>query len=223
MLGDAGADNSDPSYTGATPGASPLSLDYYRAKYAEFQQVLTAMDRAYNAGVDLWAVTEDEPLALLLDEYEAKRGTVKATAEALNFAANAVNSAGGRFPVLSIPGSLGALPALLVPAGVLAAVAAIIVWGRQFIAGLVAYMQDAQALAAQDTPEKKAALAAALAKARAAQAEADTPLASAANIVKWAAIAGAAFLAWRAFSDYRDKNPALAFDDDDTSDDTDDF
>lgn len=222
MLGDAGADNSDVSYTGA-PNASPLSLDYYRAKYAEFQQVLVAMDRAYNAGVDLWSVSEDESLALILDEYEAKRATVKATAEALNFAANAVNSAGGRFPVLSIPGSLGALPALLVPAGVLAAVATIIVWGREFIGRLVNYIQDQQAIAAQDTPQKKAALAAALAQARAAQAEAETPLSSAASVIKWAAIAAAAFFAWKAFNDYRDRNPAEAFEDDDEGDDTADF
>lgn len=220
MLGDAGAGGDDTSYSGAPVAPSAFSLDYYRAKYAEFQQVLTALDAAYNAGVDLWSVTQDEVLAQKLDEYEARRGMVKTTAEALNFAAQAVNAAGGRMPVLSIPGSLGALPPLLIPAGVLAAVATIIVWGRGFIAGLVQYMQDAQALAAQDTPEKKAALAAALAKARAAQAEADTPLASAANIVKWGAIAFGAWLAWRAFSDYRDRNPGEALEgpDDDEDD-----
>lgn len=212
-LGDAGLPNDDGSYTGA-PSSSAFSMDYYRAKYTEFQQVLSAMDLAYNAGVDLWAINQDEALAVQLDEYEARRGMVKATAEALNLAAQAINAAGGRMPVLSLPGSLGALPALLVPAGVLAAVASIIVWGRSFIAGLVQYMQDAQALAAQDTPEKKAALAAALATARQAQQNAETPLSSAASIVKWAAIAAAAFFAWKAFADHRDKNPALAFDDD---------
>lgn len=220
-LGDAGAPNDDGSYAGATPGNS-MSMDYFRSKYLEFQQMLTAIDSAYNAGVDLWSVTEDETLATMLDEYQARKAWVKGTAEAMNAAATAFNALGGRMPTLSIPGSLGAVPFLL-PAAVVAAVATVIVWGRQFIAGLVTYMQDAQALAAQDTPAKKAALAAALAKTRAAQQDAESPLASAAGAVKWVAIAAAAYLAWKAFDGWRSSNPALELDDppDDLEDDDD--
>lgn len=200
MLADGG---SDVSYTGET-GGSAFSLDYYRAKYLEFQQTLNAIDLAYQAGVATQAITATDEIAELLADYESRASTIKATAEALNLGANLINSAGGRMPALSIPGTLG-MPALVLPAVVLAAVAsagAAIGWGLGFTAAMrsaIATVESSEA-----APEVKAAISEQLRAAENAQSLFNlSPLSALAKYAKWGAIAALAFIAWKAYKSVR--------------------
>lgn len=218
QLGDAWA--SEPEPTAAE--SSPLSLDYYRAKVNEYQSVLNALDTAYGAlqtaidapGLDVLALAD---LAALRDEYEAKRFTLKATAEAINMGAAAVNALGGRMPELSLPRTLGFAPAI--PFAAIAAIgtaAVLISWGRTWLQGVNERLKAAQLLDAQDTPESKAALAVSIAQSDAAlKIASESGLSALAPYLKWAALAALAFVAWRGFRAYRASNPAVSYDDTD--------
>ncbi|MGV0999697.1 MAG: hypothetical protein ACOYBQ_10255 [Fluviibacter sp.] len=206
-LGDGGGlPNNDMLYTGDN-STSPISMDYYRQKALEFQQVLIGLDQAYAAAnVAFDAAVSDEVSAWLLDwmdQYESRKTTLKITAEAINAGAAIVNSAGGRLPQLSIPGSLGMAP-LVIPAASLTAIAvaaALAYWAVDATRALADYLKRAQAIAAQDTPEKAAAVALA-------GAQADNAVASmngsifgiAGNAIKWVAIAALGWFAFQAYS-----------------------
>jgi len=202
-LGDAGASNDDASYTGAVSD-SPVSLDYYRTKISEFQATLNALDSAYISALVAAELPLDETtlndLAMLVSEYDSKKWTLKATAEALNGGAALVNSMGGRLPELSIPTTLGvpfALPVAVVAA--IATAATLIVWGREWIAGVNARLENAQLLDPNASPEDKARLAEVIGRTRQAEAAANsTGFAALAPMLKWGAYAVLAFLAWRA-------------------------
>ena len=209
VLGEAGVINDDASYSGAQSG-SLVSADYYRQKITEFQTVLTALDSAYQAAQNAYYIEGIDPGALqgldeLMREYEAKRTTLRITAEAINAGAAAINAAGGRMPVLSLPATLGmsfALP--LVAASAIGAAAALIVWGREWLRGVNERLKFAQAIAAQDTPEAAAALAREVARADIAQREAESsPVSALAPIFKWGAVAVGAFFAWKMYRDFK--------------------
>jgi hypothetical protein len=210
MLGDLGPKD-DATFDGSV-STSALSADYYRTKLSEFQAVLNALDAGYQAAQQTYYIEGVDPASLeglddLMRDYESKRSTLRATAEALNFGAAAVNAAGGRMPSLSLPATLG-VP-FLVPAAFVAAVAsaaALIVWGREWLKGLNVRLSRAQLLeAARDpasggSPEIAGALAAQMARADDALQAADaSPLSSIANLVKWGAIGLGLFLAYRAY------------------------
>jgi hypothetical protein len=208
MIGDAG---SDLSYTG-DEGTSSLSVQYYRNKVVEFQTVLDALDqgadaarRALATGALAWE--DEQSLASLLGDYESRKFTLRATAEAINAGAAAWNSLGGRMPSLSIPSGLGLAP--VIPLALIAAVATaatLIVWGREWLRGVNVRLQQAQALAAIDDPEKRAEVAAAVASAAsAAQLAESSPISSIANIAKWGAIAALAFIGWRFYQSMQDR------------------
>ncbi len=211
-LGDAWASEPAPAAT------SPLSLDYYRQKVTEYQSVLNALDTGYQAvvsainapGLDIDALL---PLVALRDEYESKRFQLKATAEAINLGAAAVNALGGRMPELSLPRTLGIAP--VIPIAAIAAIgtaAVLITWGREWLRGVNDRLRAAQLLAAQETPEAAAALAVSMAQSDAALKLADASgLAALAPYLKWGALALAGYLAWRAFSSYRARNPAPSY------------
>lgn len=197
-LGDAGASNDDSSYAGSD-GSSVLSPDYFREKLREFQTTLQALDASYQAGNAVYfSNPTDEVYALLID-YENKIGEIRATAEALNMGASAANALGVRMPVLSLPSSLGALPAFVVPAVTLAAVAAVasyVSYARGFTAAM------AQAIKVVDEtvtdPDQKVAVTAKLREAQAAQSLANFGgLSSIATPLKWAALLGLGFIAWQ--------------------------
>lgn len=204
-LGDAGAPNDDASYGGPV-STSALSMDYYRSKITEFQSVLNAVDEGYRAATSalqsgaLDPASADDLRALLAD-YDSRRFTLRATAEAINAGAAVVNAAGGRMPSLSLPGTLGLLPAALPFAAVAAvgAAAVLITWGREWIAGVNDRLKSAQLIAAQDTPEKAAALAASIAQSDAALRVAEgSGLAALSTWIKWGAIALGGYMVWRA-------------------------
>jgi len=106
---------------GVTP-PGPLSVDYYRAKLAEFQSMMVALDQTATAARNILPLAQEaasvnDDLARLQDdilaslaEFDAKKGSFKTAAEALNFAINGVNVFGANLPNLRVPSGLGVLP-----------------------------------------------------------------------------------------------------------------
>lgn len=193
---------------GETPPAetSPFAMEYYRRKAAEFQTTLDALDRTYWAasgalGTGALDATTAAALESALSDYESRRTSLRVTAEAINAGAAAINALGGRFPSLSIPGTLG-LPPLIVPAAMVAAVgtaAALIVWGSQWVQGVNDRLKRAQIIDAA-TPEQRASIVAAMAESdNAVSVAGSSMLASLAPTVKWVAIGIGAFLLYRAY------------------------
>lgn len=199
----------DEGYTGEVSESS-FSLDYYRTKAREFQAVMNGLDQAYAAMVELYESPISEEfraeLAPKFTEFESKRSQFKLTAEAINTAASVINGLGGRFPQLSIPGTLG-LPPLLIPAGIAAAIVtagALALWGREFVAGFGELLKRRQQLMAQDTPEARAALGRAMQQADQAQALTESgPWAAIGSSVKWIVLAAGAYLAYRIWQNSR--------------------
>lgn len=193
---------------GETPpeATSPLAMDYYRNKAREFQVTLDALDRAYWAasgalGTGALDDTTAAALEAALTDYESKRTSLRVTAEAINAGAAAINALGGRFPSLSIPGTLG-IPPIIVPAAMVAAVgtaAALIVWGSQWVQGVNDRLKRAQIIDAA-SPEQRQRIVAAMAESdNAVNVASSSMLASLAPTVKWLAIGVGAFLLYRAY------------------------
>lgn len=186
--------------------ASVFSMDYYRNKALEFQQTLNALDTAYRAAdAALSSQATDMDTAEYLSNWIAtfleKRDQFRLAAEAINAAASGVNATGGRFPVMSIPQTLGIAPVLVPVAlvGVVAAAAALVVWGNNAISGLNERLKRAQLLDSA-SPAQKAQLVAAMndSDESVKQSQA-TALSSLAPIVKYGAFALAAWLAYKAY------------------------
>jgi hypothetical protein len=186
---------------------SPFSMDYYRRKAVEFQQVLDALDRSYwaaSGALGTGALDEATATALeaALADYESRKGSLRLTAEAINAGAAAINSMGGRFPRLSIPGTLG-LPPLLAPAAMVAAIgtaAALIAWGSQWIAGVNERLRRAQIIEGTSPANRDAIVRAIAESDNAVNVAEGSFLASLAPTVKWVAIGIGAFLLYRAYS-----------------------
>ncbi len=186
---------------------SPFSMDYYRRKAVEFQQVLDALDRSYwaaSGALGTGALDDATATALeaALADYESRKGQLRLTAEAINAGAAAINSMGGRFPRLSIPGTLG-LPPLLAPAALVAAIgaaAALIAWGSQWIAGVNERLRRAQIIEGTSPANRDAIVRAMAESDNAVNVAEGSFLASLAPTVKWVAIGIGAFLLYRAYS-----------------------
>lgn len=197
-LGDVGP-HDDESYGGQTG----YGMDYLRDKAREFQVLLTSLDSAYLSILQLMGSGVISPelydeLAVLADDYEAHKTTLRLTAEAINAGAAVVNAAGGRFPVLSVPGTLGALPALPVAAiAALGTVVALTTWGMSW---LRAYNDRTKFELLRDSlPEgERQALVMAEQQSGAALANADPTLFGVlGSSVKWIALAAIAYFAWQ--------------------------
>lgn len=201
-LGDVGP-HDDESYTGET---SALSLDYFRDKYREFQVCMNAADQAYQAGLTVLQIEPDPEIDRLLTEYESESTRVKTIAEALNAGASIVNAAGGRMPVLSIPQTLG-LPPLLMPAAVVAAVAAAatyVGWSLGYVGAMTRAIQVVNDSTA--SAEAKAEITRQLQRAKdAAQLGSGTSLSLLSGPIKILAIGALAFFAFKAFNDVFDR------------------
>lgn len=185
---------------------SMLSLDYYRQKIVEFQTVMDAMDGA--AQIMRTTIDEEispeitETMQAALASYELKKGAFRTAAEAINFAVNGANQIGANLPQLRA-NTLGLAPVVLAAlSGAVAAVAALIVWGRDWINEANNRLRIQ--LESVTDPEQRAKLAAHSMNldvtARTASA---SPLASVAGIVKWIAIGALVWFAYRAYSEYR--------------------
>jgi len=132
------------SYTGDS-GDSQLSLQYYRNKAREFQAFMEEIDTTYAIALSLASdpgVADSLRNDMLdtLDQIEAKKATIRTTAQGINLAAEAINAVGGRFPELSVPSTLQGLGLpFVIPAAAVAAFAAavaLIAWGSQIISGV---------------------------------------------------------------------------------------
>lgn len=199
----------DPS-TDSTGNITPFQLDYYRNKVVEFQNVLDQLDAS--AVQAMFLIDQDIDPELTADlqnylfQYDQKKGQFRTAAEALNFAINGANQIGANFPTLKIPTTLGFVPlaAGAAIAGALAVAAALIVWGREWIAGLNDRLKTSMVLDKITDPQKRDDVASAIAKVEAAQKAADSsPLSSIANIVKWVGIAAVAYFALQAYQKYQ--------------------
>lgn len=216
-LGEVGP-RDDQSYTGELSTA-PVSMDYFRAKFLEFQQAMNAGDRAYQAGVAAYFASDPDTspdyseLYALLTDYESRASEYKGIAETLNMGANIVNTLGGRLPQLSIPQSLGALPALALPAGVLLALSAAlgaISYMVGFTAGMESVLRKIEAM-----PENASKPEIVAAVREAVQARKDltlNPLSGVgvtlggfAGLLKIAVVGGLAYMAWKSFNDVMDR------------------
>lgn len=225
-LGERGTDNSDASYTGEV-SSSAFSLDYARQKIREFQVVLQALDRSYRAASDAVLIQglDQETVNGLygfISEYESKRMTMLATAEAINAGAATLNALGGRVPSLSIPQTLGLGPA--VPFAMIAAIATaatLIVWGRDAASVADNYLRRAQILDGAP-PESRVELARVIAESDAAVTAANgTGIAALAPYAKWLAFGVIGFLAWRTIAPMiRRENPVDEYDEDDEDDES---
>lgn len=202
-LGDAWGRDTQP------PETSPFAMDYYRQKAVEFQTTLNALDKGYaaaNAALASGALDEESQASIFeaLDEFEGKRTALKLTGEAINAGAAVINSMGGRFPQLSLPSTLGALPA--VPIALIAAIATaagLIAWGSQWLSGLNERLKRAQLIEGA-TPSQRDALIRAMQGSDAAQSEAQSGvLAAIAPAVKWIALGVLGWLAYRAYTGRR--------------------
>lgn len=206
-LGDPADFHDDVSYGGTSD--SMFSLDYYRAKTVEFQTVLNALDTAYGAAVLVLSAPDldEETFNAVLDsinEFDDKKTQLKLTAEGLNGVAAVINSLGGRFPRLSIPGTLGNPILAAIPWATLAAIVATaataITWGSVWLTGLNTRLRDAQALTAA-TPQTRDRLAEAIVTTdQAIAATQMTPWAAASGLIKWVALGALGFLAYKAFT-----------------------
>ena len=191
---------------GSTDAASPLQLDYYRQKVVEFQDILNQMDAVANIANSISWETEDTQLAADMDAYlldfDNKKGSFRTAAEALNFAINGINAVGADFPKLTVPQGLGVVPLVAAAgvAGALAVAAALIIWGRDWIAGVSARAKLGLQLDAIKDPAQRARLAERLALLDQAQSVAEaSPITSVASIVKWVAIAAVAYFAIQSY------------------------
>jgi hypothetical protein len=185
---------------------SPLAMDYYRNKAREFQSTLNAIDSAYtaaNSALATGAIDAEGEASLIeaLDEYEGRRVTLRITAEAINAGAAVVNGLGGRFPQLSLPGALGAVPvAPLALIGAIGTAAGLIVWGTQWVGGVNERLKRAQLIAGA-SPNQRDQLVRAIADSDSAVSQAQSSvLASIAPAIKWVAIGALAFFAYKAYT-----------------------
>lgn len=196
---------------GADPApaeTSMVSVEYWRDKAREFQATINAVDTVAQESWNLASILPDgiERNAILqgLDEFEARRGAMKLAAEGINAGAAVINAAGGRFPVLSIPQSLGLGP-LVLPAAAIAAfttAAGLIAWALAWNRAQIARMDQARGSALQIADpaardETLAEIARIQARAEAAAQSGESPLASIAGIAKWVGLGALAFIAWR--------------------------
>lgn len=194
----------EPAPVVAAPGSPTVfSVDYYRNKVAEFQAVLLEMDAS--AAIARQMIEDDVSPEITagyqadIQAFESKKGQFRAAAEALNFAISGANLVGGNFRPIRVPGQLAALPVAVI-AGVAAAVAVaggLIIWGRDWIAGINQRTREAARLATL-SPEARERVILAQQELEAAEARANaSPITAIAGAAKWIGWAVAAFFVWR--------------------------
>lgn len=195
---------SEPAPVVAAPGSPTVfSVDYYRNKVAEFQSVLLEMDAS--AAIARQMIEDDIDPDITagyqadIQAFEAKKGAFRLAAEGLNFAISGANLVGGGFKPVRVPGQLAALPVAVI-AGVAAAVAVaggLILWGRDWIAGVNQRAREAARLATL-TPEARERVIRAQQELEAAESRANaSPITVIAGAAKWIGWAVAAFFVWR--------------------------
>ncbi len=209
-LGDVGP-HDDPSYTGEqTSDSLPgMSMSYYRDKAREFQVLLNSLDTAYLSMIETinsGAVSQEyaNDLQALANDYESHKTILKVTAEGINAGAAIINSAGGRMPQLSIPGTLGFVQIPLATAALIGTIAALTAWGMSLLSGYNDRAKLEMTLNAQATPEGRAQVARDVQRSDAALKAADVTIFGAlSGSVKWIAIGVLGFFAYKYFNGHK--------------------
>ena len=128
----------------------------------------------------------------------------------MNFAISGANLVGGNFRPVRVPGQLAALPVAVI-AGVAAAVAVaggLIIWGRDWIAGINQRTREAARLSTL-SPEARERVILAQQELEAAEARANaSPITAIAGAAKWVGWAVAAYFVWRAFEAFSKRSKA---------------
>lgn len=191
---------------------NPTELNYYKQKLAEFQSMLFELDNTAESAFRIMALTPDTETATemqtLLDQWDGKRYQFKIAAEGINLAIAGANAFNVDLKKLSVPQSLGFAPAaapavpisLAAVAAAVAASAMLIIWGRDWIAGV---NERAKLSLQYDnlTPEVRDQVIQEQVKIEESQRAAnESPISVIAGSIKWIAIAAVAFFAYRAFS-----------------------
>jgi hypothetical protein len=190
--------------TGVAQYADP---SYYAQQITKFQEAMNQLDATAQQMQALQALPDLDPsiaadVAAWLDDFNAHKQVVQATAAAVNLAANTANALGVPMPVLSLPQSLGLVPVAAIAAIALAVagIAAILSWRdvslaqaaniaqRQVMIGNLPADQQAAALAALDALQKN---------------QTGGALGQIASIVQWVAIGVAVYFGYKAFRDLR--------------------
>ena len=180
--------------------------EYWRSKVQEFQVLLNRLGQAREGMiglVDYGPVEIQGELTALLDQLDGKISQYKVVAESLNAAIAAYNAIGGNFPKLNTRG-LGAVP--LVPIAITAAIGAagaLIYWGVNWLNRSNALAMQAQLYGYLSPAAREQVAMNALKIKAAAEATAESPLASVSNIAKWVSIAAVAYFAYQAFQKMR--------------------
>lgn len=205
----------DVGYTGEVYDPDSLTrfadLDFYRDKIREFQVSLNELDATAQemrefAALPLPPAEYDAALSWLID-YETNRERAILAAQTINIASSTANALGVRMPVLSwsLQG-MGNPAALAAIAGAVAGAAWFLSYSVERIMSarvLIEQTKANQAIIESLPQDQRAGVAAQLAKQATAvaqaQARAENPIASVANVVKWVALGAAAFFAFRAF------------------------
>ena len=191
---------------------NPTELNYYKQKLAEFQSMLFELDNTAESAFRIMALTPDTETATemqaLLDQWDGKRYQFKIAAEGINLAIAGANAFNVDLKKLSVPQSLGFAPAaapavpisLAAVAAAVAASAMLIIWGRDWIAGV---NERAKLSLQYDnlSPEVRDQVIQEQVKIEESQRAAnESPISVIAGSIKWIAIAAVAFFAYRAFS-----------------------
>jgi hypothetical protein len=180
---------------------------YWETKVQEFQVLLNRLGQAREGMIGLvdYGPAEIQPeLTALLDELDGKIGIYKTTANGLNLAIEAYNAAKlGPLPKLNTR-ALGAVPVQVIAlTAAIGAAGALIYWGTSWLDRAHGLAVQAQ-LYGYLSPEAREQVAMNALKIKAAaEATADSPLTSVANIAKWVSIAAVAYFAYQAFQKMR--------------------
>jgi hypothetical protein len=196
------------SVENAPSSTSVFSAKYYSDKVAEFQKMLYALQGAQEAVIGLVDYGPDEikpELTQLLDELDLKIGRYKLVAETLNAGIAWINSKGAEFTKINVPAGLGIAPALIATGiGATVAVAAgLIAWGSGWIQAVIDVVKRSQLLGNMTKEQRERLAPELLALDEANRATQTSPLANIAVIVKWAAVAAAAYFAFQAYQKSR--------------------
>lgn len=188
----------------ASDAAQSQDVGYFTRKINEFQGMVYDLDTTeanLRSFIQDYNITDDVLLDQL-DAFDSKKTVIRGAAEALNLAVASINAIGGNLPSVRLPQGLAAVPvaALAAAAGAVAVAAALIVWGRDWIAGVNDRLKTREVLSQIPESQRGAAASDLLRIEATARSAGSSPLANVANIVKWAAIAAGIYFAFQAFN-----------------------
>jgi len=196
---------------------SLMSIDYYRQKVLEFQQVLNDLDTTYMGLALMQEVayeTNDQDMIdetdTLISTLQGKLSEFRMVGQGIQLASQGINAVGVDFPTVTIPGSLGVVPLipLAAAAAVVASAIALIYWAKGFwqtVDDFLMRYQTSQAIASLPADQQAAALSQMQqlsAQVKTARASAETsPLSSLADIGKWLILGGLLYVGVKMLKD----------------------